>query len=301
MSPVASPPYILDQRAVPHGARRVAVARTQKALRTILGRTNYERLMFRRRVGYFPNLNNPLTINEKISRMKLYSEMREAHIFADKVAVRDHVARVIGPQYLTEAFLVTDDPDAIDFGHLPTSYVMKVNHGSGMSIVVRDKSQADEDLFRRSLTSFLKTPYGELTNEWWYLQIPRKIIIEEFLKDGQHLLPNDYRFWVFHGETKLIQVTADRFRDWSTTFYDRSWKPQELQLVGYPTRPTTRPSRLDEMIQVAEVLGHDFDMVRIDLYCIDDHVYFSEITLSPGAGWRRYDSRRTDEFLGSFW
>jgi hypothetical protein len=267
----------------------------------MLGRTTYERVMFRRRVGYFPNLKNPQTINEKIARMKLYSEMREAHVLADKIAVRDHVTKLIGSEYLLEALLVTDDPDAIDFTRLPNSYMIKVNHGSGMSIAVRDKSQADVELFRRTLAAFLKTPYGDLTNEWWYLQIPRKIIIEEFMEDGQHLLPNDYRFWVFHGETKLIQVTTDRFGDWSTTFYGRDWKPQEMQLAGLPRRPTAPPPRLDEMIQVAEVLGHDLEMVRIDLYYVDDHVYFGEITLSPGAGWRRYDSRRTDEYLGSFW
>jgi TupA-like ATPgrasp len=271
--------YVLDDRALSHGFKRASKNRILRLLLLGLGRKNYERLLFRYHVGYFPDIEHPVSVNEKIAHLKLLSKMPDAPLLADKVAVREHVAKTIGPQYLTQALLVTRDPAAIDFAGLPDSFIAKVNHGSGMSAVVLDKSRTDPEIVKAALADFLQTDYGTLTNEWWYARIARKIILEEFLQDGEHLLPNDYRLWVFHGETKFIQVTANRFRNRSTTFYDADWRPQSFRFLSDPADPTVPPIRLGEMIELANTLGKPFDMVRIDLCCVDGHFYFGEMTV----------------------
>jgi hypothetical protein len=45
-----------------------------------------------------------------------------------------------------------------------------------------------------------------------------------------------------------------------------------------------KPANFDTMVQVARDLSVDFDFVRVDLYTVDDRVYFGEITCTPQAG-----------------
>jgi hypothetical protein len=60
--------------------------------------------------------------------------------FADKAAVRDYVAEVVGQQYLTRAYAIVDDPTALLDVNLPESYVVKPTHGSGAAIVVSESA-----------------------------------------------------------------------------------------------------------------------------------------------------------------
>jgi hypothetical protein len=52
------------------------------------------------------------------------------------------------------------------------------------------------------------------------------------------------------------------------------------------------------MIAIAETLGRDFEFVRIDLYVLEDKVYFGEITHTPTAGLSRPKPRDFDAALG---
>lgn len=45
-----------------------------------------------------------------------------------------------------------------------------------------------------------------------------------------------------------------------------------------------KPSMLSKMLEIAQRLSEDFDLVRIDLYQVDNKIYFGEITLSPAGG-----------------
>ena len=69
-----------------------------------LRRENYERVRFWRRHGRMPNLRAPVRFNEKVSARKLYEDMPNAPIVADKVAVRSYVASRVGDKYLKRDF-----------------------------------------------------------------------------------------------------------------------------------------------------------------------------------------------------
>jgi hypothetical protein len=38
------------------------------------------------------------------------------------------------------------------------------------------------------------------------------------------------------------------------------------------------------MLSVAASLAKDFEYVRVDLYTVNDRIYFGELTFTPGAG-----------------
>jgi TupA-like ATPgrasp len=78
----------------------------------------------------------PVTVREKI-RWKMLKDRRPLlTTFADKVAVRDYVAGVVGQGYLTAGYAIVGDPDELDRDALPAEFVAKANHGSGASWIV---------------------------------------------------------------------------------------------------------------------------------------------------------------------
>ena len=59
------------------------------------------------------------------------------------------------------------------------------------------------------------------------------------------------------------------------------------------------PKNFELMKELSAKLSEGFAFVRVDLYEIEDKVYFGEMTFTPGAGNFYYKSAGTDEYLGS--
>ena len=89
---------------------------------------------------------NPHTFREKV-RYKMLRDHRALVVtFADKAAVRDYVATVVGGRYLPRAYAIVDDPAALRDVSLPDAYVVKPTHGSGAAIVVSDRAPREARL-----------------------------------------------------------------------------------------------------------------------------------------------------------
>ena len=60
------------------------------------------------------------------------------------------------------------------------------------------------------------------------------------------------------------------------------------------------PSTFDKMTEIATTLAKETKLpfVRIDLYDVNDTIYFSEITLYPNAGFIPFEPEEWDERLG---
>src|SRR5690606_25901206 len=89
----------------------------------------------RLKLGYrprIPNLRNPKTFNEKILYLKSHYRVPDAHVIADKYAVRKYVSDRIGRDISLPLLGVFESAEAVDFSVLPQKFVLKPNHGSGM-------------------------------------------------------------------------------------------------------------------------------------------------------------------------
>ncbi|MFS0771130.1 ATP-grasp fold amidoligase family protein [Sphingomonas sp. 1P08PE] len=93
-----------------------------------------------------------------------------------------------------------------------------------------------------------------------------------------------------------IQVHLDREHDHRWVLLDRSWRVLSRRAEAPP-----RPRALEAMIEAAEVLGAEFDFVRIDLYDAIPHPRFGEMTFYPGSGLDPFDSEGVDQWLGELW
>jgi len=257
---------------------------------------------FRAAFGHYPNVFFPKTFNEKVQTRKIFDRRRGLSTWADKYAVREYVRTKIGEAVLPALYYVSADPLEIPFQELPMQYVVKATHGSGWIQIVRDDTTVDkQDLINRCL-GWLSMNYSDLTREWIYRDIPPRIVIEEFLDDGTGGPPKDYKFFVFGGKVKVIQVDLDRFIHHTRNFYDPNWTRLDCRL-GYENfdAPVARPGNLGTMIDYAEALSDNIDFVRVDLYDIRGKVYFGELTNTPANGLKQFHPSSWDEVFGAFW
>jgi hypothetical protein len=251
-----------------------------------------------------PRLLKPVTFNDKICHRKLFEHDPHFQVVQDKWLVRKFVEERVGSILLTQMYYCGDDIEAIDFDALPQSFVLKGTHGSGPSylLFVGDKRELEPEQLRRVAGQILSESFGFMSNEWWYAKIKPQVLVEEMLHDDEYGIPLDYKFFLFHGEVRFVQVDYARYIDHTRTFYDRGWRPQEFTLRYRMGPVTPKPEPLEEMIRIAESIGKDFDFVRIDLYCVNHRrIVFGEITLAPEAGWGRFQPSKWDNRLGAMW
>ncbi|MCW0216267.1 MAG: hypothetical protein OJJ54_23195 [Pseudonocardia sp.] len=266
----------------------------------------------------------PRTFREKV-RYKMLRDHRDLVVtMADKAAVREHVAALVGARYLPAAYAIVEDPVALRDLALPDEYVVKPTHGSGTAIIVSDRAPEEarlptepgswvyrhvrpgfaprEDVVRIA-EGWVAQLYGQGPNrEWVYGRVPRRIIVEELLVGADGAIPDDYKFFVFHGRCAFVQVDAGRFGRRTQDFFRPEWL--HLPLSGGPpwAEPEpAKPGRLTEMIEVAERLGAGTDFVRVDLYDVDGRVVFGELTSFPAGGESPFDPECFDEEFGRPW
>jgi hypothetical protein len=248
--------------------------------------------------------NRPTSFNEKVAWKKIHDRNPLLPVVADKFRVRAYLAAKLGEEAAREILIpllhVSRHPEEIRFEQLPSSYVVKINHGSGWNIIVRDGNKSPAQIVAQCL-EWLNGPYGNTKLEWGYQSIPRRIIIEEFISDTDGKPPKDYKFFVLHGKCEMVQVDLDRFEDHSRTLYDRDWNVLPVTLKYKQGTPIMRPANYDRMLALAERLGEDFDFVRVDLYSLGDRIYFGELTHYPESGFGLFTPREYDFTLGNRW
>ena len=257
---------------------------------------------FRQTLGYYPNVLFPKTFNEKLQRRKLFDRRPILALISDKYAVRNYVREKLPVDIFPRLYCVTENPSDINFKHLPNRFVIKPTHASGWVRIVKDKSLISERELQEQCQKWLGRSYYDVSKEWVYKNVPRRVLVEELLEDGTGDVPRDYKFFVFAGKVELVQVDVDRFRAHRRNLYDRHWNRLDVRFV-YDTYSgaLTRPNNLAKMIEYAEVLGNGLEFVRVDFYDLGSRIVFGEMTATPENGFGKFVPQSFDLFLGGLW
>lgn len=269
----------------------------------------------------------PRSYHQKVLHVMAFDRDPIRSIFADKIAVRDYVASVVGDEYLTKAYSVGHQPSQIPWIALPRNYVAKANHGSGGMVVVSEEAPLDMRvpdnptshdwghvlvhpdhadvariirLFERWLTLDFSWYFGKRFPEWAYGNISPGILVEERLapKPGEDF--HDVRVHVVDGRVVMIRHRArtDDGRRHSVT-YDGDWKELPVttrhasEVAKLPHQPLSRALQ-EEVTRVALALSRPVDLVRVDLYVVGRRLTFGELTNYPSAGGRLISPRSMD-------
>lgn len=256
---------------------------------------------FQNRTGYEPNLTNPQSFNEKCTYLKLYSRNPILPLIADKYKVRDYVCSKVGQDISVPLLQVVDRAEDIDFDRLPDQFIVKTNFTSGLNILVDNKSELDINHAVSQLNTWMKMKYGYQKLIWFAQQIERKIVVEELLKDSKGNIPFDYKFYVFKGDIRVVEVDFDRFNNHTRSFFDPDWNLLPIGLRVPRGRYIAPPQNLAAMLDIVKLLGQDFDFMRVDLYSLEDQVYFGELTPGPVNCCGKFENMSSDYELGECW
>jgi len=262
----------------------------------------YLKMIFRAKCGYFLNLKNPRTFNEKLQWLKLYDHNPLYTQLADKYEVRKFIAEKIGEGYLIPLFGVWDSIDEVDFEKLPNQFVLKCTHDSGSVTICKDKNNFDIEKTKKKLKKCLRRNYYYGFIEPQYKNIKPRIICEKYMVDESETELKDYKIFCFNGKPKIIQVDFNRFTNHKRNLYDTEWNYIPVS-IKYPTDPkknNKRPAGLQNMLSLAQVMSKNIPHVRVDFYSIHDNIYFGELTFIPGAGYEKFEPEEFGFEMGSW-
>ena len=117
-----------------------------------------------------------------------------------------------------------------------------------------------------------------------YRRLKPKVIVEPLIFNSTNV--EDFKFFCFNGEPKIIQVDVDRYINHTRKYFDAGWNELDFSII-YPrsTAAFDRPYCLSEMLAVARKLSAGFSFVRVDLYSDGRQILVGEITnCSENAG-----------------
>lgn len=261
----------------------------------------YLELLFGAHMGYDIKIKHAETFNEKLQWLKLYNRRPEYTRLVDKVDVKDWVAERIGSEYVIPTYKVWDSPEEIDLSELPDKFVLKCNHTGGNTavLVVDDKSKFDLESARRSLKKAMGKSVYRSYREWPYKNVRHRILAEEMLGVGIE----DFKFFCYDGFVESVMVAYER-NTGSPKFYffDKDWNLKRYNIRGKEapedfTKP--RPKNIEKMFEIASELSKGIPFVRVDLYNVDGHIYFGEMTFFPASGLDEKLLPETDDYFGS--
>ena len=273
---------VLDYRALSLGPEHAALYETIQ--RWHYGRTGRTSAVRRRS-----------TLNERIHWLMLFDRDPRKEQLSDKLLLKDHVAARLGREFVVPVLQVARHFDDLDLDVLPEQFVIKANHDAGSVEVVRQRATWDVEASRQRLGAALARTHGQMTGEWWYGAIDRKVFVEEFIANADGTPIADYKFHCSEGRVRFVQHLRPSGRVTLETILDRSadWVPTLLNNRARMAPPDDgTPPGWDAMVAAVETLAADFAYVRVDCYSVSGRVYVGEMTFAPRAAGFRSDGEQ---------
>ena len=251
------------------------------------------------------HFDNPVTFTEKLQWLKLHNTSEACTHMVDKYAVREFIKEKIGEEYLIPLLGVWSDFDEINFDLLPNQFVLKCTHDSGSVVICRDKSNLDFNSARKKLNKGLKRNYYWRGREYPYKNVQTRIIAEQYTVDENDEL-NDYKFFCFDGEPKMLFYASERFaKDKGGVkfdYYDMNLNHLDIQSYGNlnakPENYLKPFPEFEKMKELAQILSDGFAHVRVDLYLVSGRIYFGEMTFHHDGGLVPFIPEKWDHILG---
>ena len=246
------------------------------------------------------DLNTPKTYTQKIQWLKLHNTNPLYSKMVDKYEVREIIIQELGEEYLIPLLGVWDQFDEIDFEKLPHEFVLKTTHDSGSVIVCKDKAGFDHKSARKKLTRALQTNYFYKSREYPYKNAIPRIIAEKFMHDESQEELIDYKFFCFHGKPIILQITQSRNGKKEVGCFNMEFQPMPFYTgnIKPDYARFSKPFCFEKMVEIAEKLSRYIVHVRIDLYCINDQVYFGEYTFHNAGGIVRFSPPEWNKIMG---
>ncbi|MDZ5782823.1 ATP-grasp fold amidoligase family protein [Marinococcus luteus] len=248
------------------------------------------------------NLKRPRTFNDKLQWLKLYDQRDFYTQCVDKYKVRSYVKEKIGEAYLVPLHSVYESVEAIDWKVLPDRFVLKCTHGSQSNIICNNKNELDIEKAENQLSHWMKRNWYWYGRAEPYRKIQPRILCEKYLEEkNSNGGLTDYKFYCFNGKAAYCQVIRSRGQEETIDFYDREWN--HMPFNGLRPLPTSKikhskPEKYEKMLELVEALAANIPFVRVDLYYVNNNIFFGEMTFYPQSGFGSFYPSEWNEEIG---
>lgn len=213
---------------------------------------------------------------------------------ADKIEVKNYVKYTLNEEIYPKTLKIYNNANEINLNELPDKFVLKCNNACAHNIFCFDKKTFNLESAKEKLNTWVNRVAGEISGEYQYCKINRKIFAEELLECDKELL--DYRFWCFNGRPHFLAISSGMS---GQNFYDLNFNPIDLINSAHPPRKNKefiKPENFEKMIDYATKLSTNFKFVRVDMYNINGNIYLGEMTFSP-SGYKFHFINSKEEIL----
>lgn len=253
------------------------------------------------KMGRKLNLKNPQRFTEKIQWYKLFYHTPLMTKCVDKHEVRNFLKSLGMSDYLIPELGVWDRAADIEWNVLPESFILKTTNGSESNIFVHSKSTANKKEICEKLNNWITQTKLNYGREWAYNGVKPRIIAEPIISsDDQHGQGlDDYKFFCFNGQVKMMWIDYDRFGIHKRVLYNPDGRPLNVRCTYISPEDFKYPKEeFETLLPIAKKLSEGFPHSRIDLYYVKRKPYFGEITFYSGSGYEPFDSDEYDLELG---
>ena len=252
------------------------------------------------------NFKNPKRFTEKLQLYKLYYRNPLMLRCTDKYEVRKVIEEIGLGNILIPLIGVYNKPSEISFEDLPNEFVAKTTDGGGGNqvFICRNKYCLDKHEFFTKLNEWMSYPKGKSSGREWAYEngYPRRIVIEELIKENIRKDLPDYKFYCFEGKPLYCQLIDNRSSVETIDFYDMDWIHQDFVGLNPMCKNSgniaPKPQNFEELKAIATKLAGNYPFVRVDLYNTDETIYFGELTFYPASGLGKFTPDNWDKKIG---
>ena len=204
------------------------------------------------------------------------------------------MVEVIGVRFRTAGKIYFFDPKEFQV-RSGDHVIVETARGIEFGSVVSERRQVKEKCIGDELKPVLRIATKE-DEERAAKNREKKLLVEEYIGSADGTLPEDYKFYCFHGRADCVMLCVGRDEGWPKFyFFDRDFRLLRINRDSQAapedfTLP--KPAGLDEALAIADRLSKPFDFVRVDLYLTPRGVRFGELTFTPAAA---LDNKRLPE------
>lgn len=266
---------------------------------------------YKKKTGKNIDVDNPITLNEKIVWLKLFF-WEEFYVKAcDKYFIHNYLVEKLGNDYAPPLLFATQEISELkneNISQFPC--IVKVSNGSGTNLIIHRKDQYSDSFLQKYFRTQVAIANMEVisTGEHQYLKTKPYIVVEKLLQDENNGIPNDYKFLYINGELQFVYCSVDRLGSNVRQVYDPAWnrlhflwvyKADEEMFRKHDSSPSIKkPINYDKMCKLSKEIAEDFPLVRVDFYELGNEVYVGEITLHHGSGEDLFYPSQYDEYYG---
>ena len=220
-------------------------------------------------------------------------------ILSDKYVAKKY-AEYLGFS-IPKTYQLVVKPENIDFTLLKKNYVIKpvdLCDSVGVYLIKNNVNKINnKTIYPKQIINELNDLRLNVDDKYYmyYRMFNGKIpfegyIVEELLLDNNEI-PYDYKCYTFGGRIYFIAITYDRKKINNKTVYKtvwmtRDWEPFYFNMSkkNYYYNHIKKPSNLQDMINLVENASKKLERhCRIDIYNINNKIYFGEFTFFCGA------------------